>query len=53
MKILVRIKNVLFSHYSVESKYYDGSNKLVVGKLKDETDSVNIKDFFGFKPKMY
>ena len=42
-----------FSHYSVESKYYDDSKKLVVGQLKYETGSVTIKEFFGFKPKMY
>ena len=26
-----------FSNYSTKSKYYDNSNKLVVGKMKDET----------------
>ena len=26
-----------FSNYSVKSKYCDESNKLVVGKMKDET----------------
>ena len=25
-----------FSNYSAKSKYYDDSNKLVVGKMKDE-----------------
>ena len=25
-----------FSYYSIGSKYYDDSNKLVVGKMKDE-----------------
>ena len=25
-----------FSSYSARSKYYDDSNKLVVGKMKDE-----------------
>ena len=29
-----------FSNYSNKSKYYDNSNKLVVGKMKDETASV-------------
>ena len=29
-----------FSSYSTKSKYYDHSNKLVVGKMKDETACV-------------
>ena len=29
-----------FSNNSPKSKYYDDSNKLVVGKMKDETDGV-------------
>ena len=29
-----------FSNYSTKSKYYDGSNKLVIGKMKDETEVV-------------
>ena len=28
------------SNYSAKSKYYDNSNKLVVGKMKDETAGV-------------
>ena len=28
------------SNYSTKSKYYDNSNKLVVGKMKDETAGV-------------
>ena len=26
-----------FSNYSIKSKYYDNSNNLVIGKIKDET----------------
>ena len=26
-----------FSNYSTKSKYYDDSNKLVIGNMKDET----------------
>ena len=26
-----------FSNYSTESKYYNDSNKLVIGKMKDKT----------------
>ena len=42
-----------FSNYSSKSKYYDNSNKLVVGKMKDESVSVVIKEFVGFKPSIY
>ena len=42
-----------FSNYSTKSKYYDNSNKLVVGKMKDERAEVAIEEFFGLKPKMY
>ena len=42
-----------FSNYSTKSKYYDNSNKLVIGKMKDETDGVAIKEFVGLKPKVY
>ena len=41
-----------FSNYFAESKYYDDSNKLVDGKMEDETGGVAIKRFIGMKPKM-
>ena len=41
-----------FSNYSTKSKYYDNSNKLVVGKMKDETACVATEEFVGLKPKM-
>ena len=34
-----------FSNYSAESKYYDDSNTLVVGKMKDEMGGVAIEQF--------
>ena len=40
-----------FSNYSAKSKYYDDSNKLVVGKMKDETTGVVIKIFLGLKQR--
>ena len=40
-----------FSNYSAKSKYYDDSNKLVVGKMKDETTGVVIKIFLGLKKR--
>ena len=42
-----------FSNYSTKSKYYDDTNKLMVGKMKDETAGVAIKELVGLKPKMY
>ena len=42
-----------FSNYSTKSKYYDDTNKLVVGKMKDETAGVAIKELVGLKSKMY
>ena len=42
-----------FGNYSNKSKYYDNSNKLVVGKMTDETAGVAIEEFVGLKPKMY
>ena len=42
-----------FSNYSTKSKYYNYSNKLVNGKMKDKTASVAIEEFVGFEPKMY
>ena len=42
-----------FSNYLTKSKYCDDSNKLVIGKMKDETDGVAIEEFVGLKPKMH
>ena len=42
-----------FSNYSTKPEYYDDSNKLVIGKIKDETGCVAIEAFVGLKPKMY
>ena len=42
-----------FSNYPSKSKYYNNSNKLVIGKMKDETGGVAIEEFVVFKRKMY
>ena len=42
-----------FSNYLTKSKYYDNSNKLVIGKMKVETESVVIEEFIVLKQKMY
>ena len=41
-----------FSNYQTKSNY-DNSNKLVIGKMKDETRGVVIGEFVELKPKMY
>ena len=41
-----------FSNYCSKSKYYDDSNKLVIGRMKDETEDAVIKEFVGLKPKI-
>ena len=42
-----------FSNFSSKSKYYYNSNKLVAGKMKDETAGAAIEEFVGLKKKMY
>ena len=42
-----------FSNHSTKSRYYDNSNKLVIGKIKDESTGVTIKEIVVLKPKMY
>ena len=45
MTILMRIIKIFdFSNYSSKSKYCD-PNTLVVGKMKDEMSSTEIKEF--------
>ena len=48
MKILANDKEMFdFSNYLTKSKYYDNSDKLVVGRMKDETAGVAIETFVG------
>ena len=42
-----------FRNYSAESKYYDGSNALVVAKMKDIMGGISIEEFVGLDPKLY
>ena len=52
IKILAAIKKYLINNLT-KSKYYDNSNKLIIGKMTDETAGVAIEEFVGLKPKMY
>ena len=51
MKILKRIKKHLI--LVIIQKYFDESNKVIAGKMKDETGGVPIDELVGVNPKMY
>ena len=54
MKPSIRIKKLFdFSNYWKDWKFYNNSNNLVVGKMRDETCGVPIKGFVGLKSKIY
>ena len=42
-----------FSNCSKDSKFFDDSNKKVIGKMKDEYGAVIIDQFIGLKSEMY
>ena len=42
-----------FSSYSKDSKFFNSTNKKVIGKIKDEFGGVIIDEFVGLKSKMY
>ena len=42
-----------FSDYSRDFKFFDASNKNVIGKMKDEMGGKVISEFVGLKSKMY
>ena len=42
-----------FSNYSKDSKFFNETNKKVIGKMKNEFGGVIIIEFVGLKSKMY
>ena len=42
-----------FSNYSKDSKFFDKTNKKVIGKMKDEFGGVIVDKFVELKSKMY
>ena len=42
-----------FSNYSKDSKFFNETNKKVIGKMKDEFGGLIIIEFVGLKSKMY
>ena len=42
-----------FSNYPKDSKFFDETNKKVIGKMKDEFGGVIIIEFVGLKSKMH
>ena len=42
-----------FSNYSKDSKFFNETNKKVIGKMKDEFGGVIVIEFVGLKSKMY
>ena len=42
-----------FSNYPKDSKFFDETNKKVIGKMKDEFYGVAVVEFVGLKSKMH
>ena len=42
-----------FSNYSKDSKFFNETNKKVIGKMKDEFGGVIVNKFARLKSKMY
>ena len=53
MKSFFKSKDLFdFSNYSKDSKFFDETNKKVIGKMKDEFSGVIVNIFVGLNSKM-
>ena len=43
----------VFSNYSKDSEFFNGTNQKVIGKMKDKFGGIIIIEFVGLKSKMY
>ena len=54
MKKIFKWKNLFdFSNYSRDSKFFDETNKIVIGKMKDEFSGIIVVELIGLKSKMH
>ena len=54
MKSFFKWKDLFdFSNYSKDSKFFDETNKKVIGKMKDEFGGIIVDELVGLKSKMY
>ena len=42
-----------FSQYPINSKFYDPTNKKILGKMKDEFKGQKLSEFIALKSKIY
>ena len=42
-----------FSNYSKDSRFFDETNKKLIGKMQDEFGGIIVSEFVGLKSKMY
>ena len=53
LSLQLHLKKSDFSKYPKDSKLFDGTNKKVIGKMKDVSQGKITDEFVGLKSKMY